>query len=388
MKRILGVLLVVIMLMSLTTAAFAEGTFTDKNGDGIITLGGLFPVTGEPLSAYGAIHGAQIAVDEINAGGGVLGMQMKFVYEDMGTDPDVALNATNKLIARGDVDVMLGLCFSSSALACEAVIKDAGIPTMIAGTSPKLAAIDNPFIFRGRCSDTYQTRIALAYLIDQGVIAEGATLGFLYNSNDFGIGAFEVIEEVCGEIGVNIVGEAYNVDDSDVSSQVLKLMNNNIDALIVWSSANGVPIAARAVTEMGVACPIVGSPACAQNNVLTTCPEWVDGWYSVADVCLTSTEDNIVDFYTKWDELYTRDELTFDAIYCYSWVHLFADAYNRAETAETTAFIDAMNATEGFVGCNGIYTKFDNIEMLSTASIQKVVDANVEFVTLADGRSM
>ena len=385
MKKILVVLLALLLIVS--SAAIAETTnCTDKNGDGVITIGGLVPVTTEPLSSYGAIHGAEIAVNEINEAGGVLGMQIEYIYEDMASDADVALNATNKLIARGDVDVMMGLCFSSSALACEETIGKAKVPTIIAGTSPKLAVIENNYIFRGRCSDAYQTAIALAFLIDQGIVTEGSTLGMLYNANDFGIGAYEVIETATAAKGIKLVSEAYNVDDSDVTSQVMKLMNNDVSALIVWSSANGVPVAARAITELGVSCPVVGSPACLQSNVLSTCPEWVEGWYSVADVCLTSTEENITNFYEKWDARYSRDELTFDAMYTYSWVYLCKEAFERAGTAETEAFVAAMNETKGFVGLNGIYEKFDNIEMLSTASIQRLVDGQIEFVTLADGR--
>ena len=387
MKKILTVLMMFALLAACLTTAFAEEA-TDKDGNGVITIGVTFPVTDEPLAANSAVYGIEIAVDEINEAGGILGMPVEMIVEDMGLNPDTALNAVNKLIARGDVDAIIGLNYSTCALACESTINEAGIPAMIGASSPKLAEIENAYIFRVRCSDTFMTKIALSYLMDTGAIAEGSKLGVLYNNNDFGIGGYEEIEEACAAQNIELFGEAYNSSDSDCSGQVLKLIGNEIDALIVWSDAPSVPVAARAITELGVSCPIIGSAPCAQNSVLSTCPDWVNGWYTVADVCLSSTEEDILEFFDKWDALHSRDELTFDAPIYYSATYLLADAFERAGSADTQALIDALNATEGVEGLTGTYSKFDNIEMLSNAAIQQIVDGELVFIGTADGRNI
>lgn len=409
MKKIIALILALVMAFSLVActqsdnenpddppASNNENPDTSANqpvgseevtGDGEIIIAATVPMSGEPVVSYATIQGLQLAADEINAAGGILGNKLTIVWEDMGATADIALNAVNKIIARGDVDVHVGINYSSSALAVEEVVEEAKLPTITGGTSPLLADIDNPYVFRGRTGDKYMVNVAMSYIQESLGVTEGGKVALLYNNNDFGVGALNILTELCNENGITLVSEAYNVDDSDVTSQVLKLKAEEPQVIVVWSSVNGFPVASRAIYEQGVDCPVFAASSASMQSVIDTCDPWMDGWYSVSDCCMDNPDAAIQEFVTKYSAAYGTDTLNFAAAYAYSWAYLIKDAYERAGSTDTEAFVAAMNEAEGFAGLNGTYTKFAEIEMLNCGSVGRIVDGKFVFEKVVDGNA-
>ena len=139
-------------------------------------------------------------------------------------------------------------------------------------------------------------------------------------------------------------------------------------------------MASRCLYEQGVECPIIASAAVANASVLSTCQEWIEGWYTVTDICLDAPVDGLQEFIEKHNERFDPSELSFDALTTYSWVYLLKDAIERAGSTEVQAIIDALNATEGFQGLNGVYTKFSNVEFLNNAIIASIENGEVHYI--------
>lgn len=354
---------------------------------GEIIVAATVPMTGEPVVSYATIQGLEMAAEEINAAGGILGNKMTIIWEDMGTTPDVALNAVNKIIARGDVNVHVGINYSGSALAVEEVIEEAKLPTFTGGTSPLLADINNPYVFRGRTGDRYMVDVALSYIQGSLGVAEGGTIALLYNNNDFGVGALNILTEKCADAQINLVSEAYNVDDSDVTTQILSLKAQNPDVVLVWSSVNGFPVASRAIYEQGMDCPVFAASSASMQSVIDTCDPWMNGWYSLSDCCMDNPDPAIQAFASNYTEKYGTDTLNFAAAYSYSWAYLIKDAYERAGSTDTEAFVKAMNETEGFTGLNGTYSRFAEIEMLNCGSVGIITDGKFVFEKIVDANA-
>ena len=189
MKKTLALVLAFVMALS-CTAALAE--------EEEITIGILATLTGYPLNGENMVKGTQLAADEINAAGGVLGKKLVLDVQDVSNTTDVAINATNLLISK-DVAALIGPHYSTQGLAIESLINAAEIPMLVGGTSPKFTEeVENPYLFRIRASDTMQAAAAAKYLVEQ----QGATnIAILHGSDDFGTGGMQVATAYFDSVG-------------------------------------------------------------------------------------------------------------------------------------------------------------------------------------------
>ena len=391
MKKAISLFLAFIMMLSLVACAgtkekeapvVEETPAASAASEEPFVLSMMLPVSGYPGAAKAYQNGAAIAVDEINAAGGVLGRQFEIVVEDMGTTPDVALNAFNKIAAEGNSTVVLGCAFSSCALTLEYRLPEEKILMISGATSPALAEIQNDYFFRGRTSDEYMARVAMSFIQGELAIPAGSKIGMLHDSSDFGVAAKDVFAELSEKDDYGFISEQFNTDDTDCATQVIKLENEGVDVIVVWTSS-GFPVASRAIYEQGVTCPVIGSAAVANASVLTSCTEWIEGWYAVTDICLDAPIDGITEFVESHNAKFDASELSFDALTVYSWVYLLKDAIERAGSFETEAITAALDETEDFVGLNGVYTKFGNVELLNNATIGKIESGEVHYITTA-----
>ena len=141
MKRILILLLTVGLTLTLALSGLAAET---------IKIGALMSLTGG-LGPYGPsiLDGAQMAVDMINAAGGVLGKQVELVVRDTATSPDVGRDAASKLVELDKVPAIVGALSSGVTLAASSVTIPAEVVLISpASTAPSIPALDDNEIGR------------------------------------------------------------------------------------------------------------------------------------------------------------------------------------------------------------------------------------------------
>ena len=140
-------------------------------GADTINLGALMALTGA-LGPYGPpiANGAQLAVDQINAAGGVLGRPLELIIADTATSPDVGRAAASRLIEINGVSAIVGALSSGVTLAASSVTIPAEIPLISpASTAPSIPALDdNDFVFRTVVSDEVQGVVMGQFAFDQG----------------------------------------------------------------------------------------------------------------------------------------------------------------------------------------------------------------------------
>ena len=165
---------------------------TDKVQPGLpLKIGQLNSFTGD-LSDFGVVHGnaAQLAVDEINAAGGVGGMDIELVTGDTQTDPTVGTSEATRLVEIEGVDFILGALSSGVTLAVTESVTGPSNVLQISGASsaPSLTvANDNDFLFRTTISDAAQG-VVLAQLVSDLGIASVCTM-FINNAYGEGLSA-------------------------------------------------------------------------------------------------------------------------------------------------------------------------------------------------------
>ncbi|MFP5331233.1 MAG: ABC transporter substrate-binding protein, partial [Acidimicrobiia bacterium] len=232
----------VVSILGMVLAACGGDGAAEGEGDGVLTVGTLLPVTGD-LSFLGPpeVAGARLAVQDINDAGGVLGEEVVLIEGDSGdTNQDIANPEVDRLLAN-NVDVIVGAASSAvSLLVIDKIVGNNVVHFSPANTSPTFTTYDdNGLYFRTAPSDLLQGKV----LADQ-VLAQGnETAAVLYRQESYGQGLAEAFKENFEAAGGTIpVFTAYAVDTENFDADVDSIVEADPDAIVVIGFAESANI--------------------------------------------------------------------------------------------------------------------------------------------------
>jgi branched-chain amino acid transport system substrate-binding protein len=176
-------------------------------------------------------QGARIAVDEINAKGGVLGGPIELIVEDNKSNPTEAATAAEKLIVRDKVPVLMGAWGSTFTLAVMPKLIEYGVPMVVeTSSSDKITTSGNPWVFRTAPTSS-MLATAFAKDADNFHIKKAA---FLVVNNDWGLSNAKAFTEMLKEHGSETVTrETMGAADGDMGAQLSKIKATDADTLFV-----------------------------------------------------------------------------------------------------------------------------------------------------------
>ena len=360
---------------------YSAGGEVSTDGD-TIKIGLVSMVTGDnPLNGERMNQGVQLAVDEVNAAGGILGKQVELTITDDQTMQDVAVTCVQKLASEGVVGIV-GPHRSTNAIAVSDTVKSLGVPLLTGGTSPNIADLDNPYLFRGRASDTIFAQAAVDYAVNTLGCSK---IGLFYNNDDFGTGALGVIQQYCDENGITLVAEGHNTGDKDFTAQIMKMQTAGIDCAIIWTHDPELAIHARQIYELGLECQVVSSPGVTMSQVLGMVePEYVEGWYGVTDFVSTSTDEEVVNFIEKFKAAYDIEPELYAASY-YGCAKVLLTAIENAGTTDRDAVRDEIEKIQDLqvpIGVAACDESHDLIHSINVARIENLTPIFVESVSV------
>mgnify|MGYP004480662739 CR=1 FL=1 len=234
-KRVFAMFLAFVMAFSLVACGSSDnGGSGDSTGSAeTIKLGAVGPLTGG-YANYGLSvqHGAQLAVDEINAAGGVNGKQLELSFQDSQGDPESAVAAYGKLMDWG-MNVFLGGVLSGETASVVAAAKADDMFIMETTGSADKCIDGNDKAFRICFYDSYQGTAAADYLKDNALTDE---VGVFYQSdNDYSAGLYNAFVEECGKTGVTIkeTQTFTTATNTDFSTQVNALVNSGVKVVFI-----------------------------------------------------------------------------------------------------------------------------------------------------------
>ena len=213
-------------------AAFGGCSGGNKANDDKFYIGGIGPVTGGAAVYGNAVkNGAQIAVDEINAAGGINGYQIEFKFEDDQADGEKAIDAYNTLKDWG-MKILMGTVTSG---ACESVVPLTGDDNMFQLTPSGSAAnlIEGENVFQVCFTDPNQGAASAQYIADNKLATKVA---IIYDSSDiYSTGIYEKFVTEAGNKNLEIVETQYFTKDTktDFSVQVQACKDSGADLLFL-----------------------------------------------------------------------------------------------------------------------------------------------------------
>jgi branched-chain amino acid transport system substrate-binding protein len=218
----------VLGILSLASIVPAFGQATTRIG--VITS-----LTGS-LAAFGEAHknGYAIALDEINAKGGVLGKKIELDFYDDQSKPDQAVQGVSKLIDQDQVPVLLGSYSSESTKAIVPAVSQRETPLIIpTATADNVMDSKSPWIFRVCAGANDYAKATMAFLKANGAPKK---MAIIYENTNFGQSNMKAMTAVAKEAGIELVAvESYEAKSPDYKAVLQRVKQANPDVIYFCS---------------------------------------------------------------------------------------------------------------------------------------------------------
>jgi len=350
-KKTLILLLGLMLCISVSIMCYA-------NEDDVIRIGFYGPLTGN-MAAPGneSLEGTQIAVDEINAAGGLLGKQIEVIAYDDKSSPEQAVKAVTRLIEADKVHAIVGSLHSGNILVSAPVVEKAKIPEVGVGTSPVWLQQGYEYLFRS----LQNTGVGAKAIMRAAKEMDLKTIAILYLDDEYGhTGEQDVTREA--EInGLKVVAkEAIPVNDSDFTGQLVKIINAKPDALFIFVTTSYFGPATKQARQLGFDKQIFGCESYASQSVKDIAGEAANGvvffaTYIVPRRIEDSYDPLLTEFLKAYMDRYKKlpdESLSFRT---YDAVNIIAKGIIDSGSLDGTAIRDAIENITDLKGLAGVF---------------------------------
>ena len=259
-----------------------------------VKIGWLSSLTG-PLSsaAIAENQGVQLAVDEINKAGGILGKQIELLTRDTAGDPTKAVNFAQQLAFSDKVQFVIGPVNSGEGLATTPILAKAGVPNIIIGSIDELTdAAKYPLAFRAINTNRQWISTANAYAL--GTLKK-SKIAIIADTSGYGTASAKTAQDLLDKAGIKpVYSVLVDPNKTDLSDEMAKARAAGADIVMPWSAATGLlGRLLNARGEMAWNVPVVGHPAlmAAQIRKLLNKPEYWDNTFAAGYLSTTFGAD-------------------------------------------------------------------------------------------------
>lgn len=309
-----------------------------------IKIGGIFPLSGG-VAVYGVEckKGVDLAIEEINASGGVNGRKFVLISEDDEGNPDKSVNAFKKLKSKDGVQLVIGSLTSGCTQAITTFAQAGKVVQMApAATAPAITDAGD-YIFRACFIDPFQGTVGGKFAV-QTLGAKRAAI--LYDvGNDYSVGLEENFKKAFEQGGGEVAAlESYSTGDKDFNAQLTKIKNASVDVVYLPDYYGTVALIAKQLRAQGIDTPMVGADGW-DGLTANAGDEVLNGFYS-NHYAVDSTESAVKKFVASFRAKYSADPNSFAAL-GYDCVYMLKDAILRAGASDAEAVRVALEATDG-----------------------------------------
>ena len=374
----LGVLVVVVAVAVIFLA-------TGRGGSDTIKIGVIMSTSG-PVSHFGTQcrDAIQLAVDEINARGGVLGKQVQLIVEDDEKNPEKTMNALVKLATKDKVRVVLGALTSDCTLAITQEAQRRGI-LLFTPTSTNDAVTDaGDLIFRSCFKDSFQGQVMAQFAIENLNATKAAVLYDM--NNDYSTGLTKSFEETFVALGGTVVAtESYAGGDKDFNAQITKIKAADPDVLFLPDYYNTVSLIINQVRNQGLDAIMLGPDG--WDELVGQAGEEAVGNYFCNHYSPDADDEDVQEFVRKYRERYGITPNALAAL-GYDAAYIVLEAIERAGTDDPQVLKEAlMETNKKYV--TGHITFDESHNPVKSTTILKVVQGpdgrlTTEYVGMVD----
>lgn len=319
-----------------------------------IKIGQVIPITGEAAeSGKYQKQGAELAVEQINAAGGVKGRKLQLVQEDDKTTNPGAVAALQKLLEDKEIVAVIGSIRSTQVQAMMPTIAEAKIPVAIGGTNYGLTHSGNQWVFRFRPHDGYSAQVLAKFTVEE---LGKKKVAVIHSTDAFGTGGKDFVVEALKKLGVEpVLVQGYNNGEKDYTAILTALKQSGAEALITYMTfSTDLGIMAKQIKQLGIDVTWVGSPSITAKDAANLAGDALYGTYGVTDFQIDGSEAS-KKFAEAYKAKYGQNPDLYSA-WTYDAVTVFAEAMKNAPDLKPESIRQAILNIKGFPGAEGEYT--------------------------------
>jgi branched-chain amino acid transport system substrate-binding protein len=365
-------------LLSVFVFVSCAGAKTDSNSSEIV-IGEFGSLTGTTATfGISTKNGIDMAVDDINKAGGLLGKKVRVIVEDDQGKPEEAQTVVTKLINKDQVIAVLGEVASSRTKAAAPVAQQNGIPLITpASTNADVTQIGD-YVFRVCFIDPFQGYVMAKFAANTLKLKNVAVLRDI--KNDYSVGLADVFVENFKKMGGTIVAdESYSEGDTDFSAQLTSIKSKNPQAVFLPGYYTEAGLVARQAKKLGLNVPLLGGDGWESPKLVEIGGEALNGSYYSNHYAASDPNPAIQKFVSDYKARYSQ---TPDALagLGYDAASVLFDAIKRANSTEGAKIRDAIAATKDFPGVTGKITIDQNRNAVKPAVVLEVKGGKIEYV--------
>lgn len=340
-----------------------------------IKIGMIGPFTGGSSSMGVSMRdGVKLAVEEINAGGGVLGRKLELVERDDEAKNERGVQIAQELINKEKVVAAVGYINTGVALASQRFFQDARIPVMNnvatgSAITQQFKAPDHPdnYIFRNSANDSIQAPM----IVEEAVTRRGfKKVAILADSTNYGQLGRADLEAALTAKGIKPVAvEKFNIKDVDMTAQLLKSKEAGAEAVLTYGIGPELAQIANGMTKLGWKVPMIGSWTLSMANYIDNAGPGGEGARMpqtfIQEPTTPKRQSFIISYLKTFKPKGNRIDSPVSAAQGYDSVYLLAAAIKQANSTEgpkiKAALEDLKTPVDGVVTTyNKPFTKADH----------------------------
>jgi len=382
MKKIVAFAIVALLAV---TMCFAGGEKEDSASGSIIKIGFIGPLTGD-YANYGTLcrQAVEMAIDEINANGGVNGSTIKLYAVDSEGDSQKALAAMEQLSSSDKVCAIIGPILTGETFSVAERAQAEGIVIITPSASHKDITNVGDYIFRTTPSDGLQGEVAGKYWAQ---VLGYKRLAVLYAKNDYSQGLYESMSETFKAEGGQIVAtETFMVGDKDFRTQLTKLKGTNAEAIYIPDYTAEMAQILEQAAQLGIDKPFLSGDGFLSEEIYSLAGQYTNGVIYTASARIEESNKSKV-----FKEAYTArwgigpDSFATNA---YDATYILVSVIGKVGT-DRKAIKAGMEQVKDFEGVNGIINFASNGDLVAYQGIYKVENMTPVYIgayTVEDGK--
>ena len=327
---------------------------------GEILIGNVSCLTGT-AAQYGisTYEGLEVAMDEINAAGGVLGKKISVLKGDDSADPRQAVNVVQKFITKDKVLVIIGAELTGTTRVTAPISNQAQMVQFTASATGAGLTDNLPYMFRNALPEAY----AIPFVVEAAKkkFKLGSVVIITSYNLDYSVDLTKIYEKALAAAGIKIQDKiSYAEGDIDFSAQVSKLKALKPETVVMTGYYQESAQLMIEMRKQGINCPILGSNGFNDPKILDLAGKAMEGSIWASGFFPDNPDPRVKKFVARVQEKYKKKPNQFHA-QAYDALYIIAEAIKKAGVTESTPenrtkIRDAMASISNFPGISGMHT--------------------------------